>query len=184
MASKCWFVLSHTHYPPPTLPEHGFGRSSGPLCLGHIIPDIQHLDNVINRDGPLDNPPSMPIHGTKASGTEWQLNDTSEIGFTANAGAPIAAAVGLTLKLDAGIAFRSTISNFWEFESLDTFIIQPNNAYVEESLEAEEVANYFNRRGLLRSSTLFMITGIMVARGATVSTMEAQGRDVGGGPAM
>jgi hypothetical protein len=29
MASKCWFVLKQTHYPPPAIPKNGIGHVSG-----------------------------------------------------------------------------------------------------------------------------------------------------------
>ncbi|KAF9879129.1 hypothetical protein CkaCkLH20_03362 [Colletotrichum karsti] len=182
MTSKCWFVLSQTHYPPPIIPEHGLGSSSGPICLGHLIPDLRHLDNVINRNGPLETPPSMPIHPTKAWELKWQRETSSGVDLSATAGVPIAAAAGLTMKLDAGIAFQTTVSNYWEFESLDTFIIQPTNSYVEDSLEPTEVGDYLKGRGWTKSSTMFMITGIIVARGASFSASKSRSHDVHGGP--
>lgn len=183
MASKCWFVLSQTHYPPPVFPPHGIGLSTGALCIGHLIPNIRHLDNVINRNGPLELPPNTPIHSTKAWGLKWEQEDASGVGLSATGGMPIAAAAGVVVKLDAGMAFRTTVNKFWEFESLDTFIIQPTNSYVEESLESEEVNKYLKGRGLLKTSTIFMITGLIVARGATVNTAEARSREISTGPA-
>jgi hypothetical protein len=87
----------------------------------------------------------------------------------------------LIIKLDVGVAFQRTVENFWEFESLDTFIIQPTSEYVEDSVEDEEVSTYLQKRGLFRSSSLFMITGIIVARGAKTKASEVRKRDVHGG---
>lgn len=71
----------------------------GPICLGHLIPDLQHLDNVINRHGPLDIPPDMPIYPTKAHDLTFEINKSPGVELSANAGVPIAAAVGVTIKV-------------------------------------------------------------------------------------
>jgi hypothetical protein len=186
MASKCWFVLNQTHYPPPTIPKNGIGRvsRSGPICLGHIIPDLKHLDNVINRHGPLDIPPDMPIYPTKAWNIAREVNKSDGIEISGEAGVPIAAAAGLTITLDAGVAFERTIRNFWEFASLDTFIFQPTSEYIEDSVEDDEVATYLEKRGLFGSSTIFMVTGVIVARGAKTETSDVRKRDVHGGPGV
>lgn len=181
MASKCWFVLQQTHYPPPVIPKNGTGTSSGPICLGHLIPDLKHLDNVVNRHGPLWIPLDMPIYPTKAWDLTWEVNKNKRVDISGNAGVPIAAAAGLIIKQDAGVAFKRTVENFWEFESLDTFIIQPTSEYVEDSVEDEEVSTYLQKRGLFRSSSLFMITGIIVARGAKTKVSKVRKRDVHGG---
>jgi hypothetical protein len=172
MASKCWFVLKQTHYPPPVIPKNGTGKvgGSGPICPGHLIPDLKHLDNVINRHGPLDIPLDMPIYPTKAWDLTWEVNKSHGVDIS-----------GVAIKLDARVAFTRTIKNFWEFVSLDTFIFQPTSEYVEDSVEDDEVAAYLKRRGFLGSSTIFMITGVIVARGAKTKTSEVRKRNVHAG---
>ena len=184
MASKCWFVLQQTHYPPPSFPKNGSGVASGPLCLGHLISDLKHLDNIINRSGPLQIPPDMPIYPTKAWDLTWDMNRSNGVDVSENIGVPIAAAAGLSINLDAGAAFQRTIRNYWEFQSLESFIFQPTSAYIEDSLEDEEVSAYFKKRGLLRSSSLFMITGIIVARGAKMTVSRVQRQEIHGGTGM
>lgn len=186
MASKCWFVLRQTHYPPPSLPHNGTGPvcGSGPITLGHIIPDLRHLDNVLNYHGPLDIPPNTPIYPTKAWNLTWDAKNTKGVNVSVSSGIPIAAALGVTVKLDAGAAFKQTINNCWEFESLETYIFQPTAEYIEDSMEDEDVAAYLSNRGLLRSASTFMITGIIVARGAKVNTSNGASRDTSGGPGL
>ncbi|RAH79508.1 hypothetical protein BO86DRAFT_411496 [Aspergillus japonicus CBS 114.51] len=166
MASKCWFVLQQTHYPPPDTSRTGKPR--GPICLGHLIPSLKRLDEVINRHGPLDLPLDMPIYTTKATDLTWAMDKSEGIDVSASVGVPIAAAAGLTAQLGAGVAFKRTVKKYWEFESLDTLITQPTREYVEESVEDDEVRQYLESR-LLSSSSVFMITGIMIARGARVT---------------
>ncbi|KAL6832174.1 hypothetical protein V8C40DRAFT_238036 [Trichoderma camerunense] len=184
MASKCWFILEQTHYPPPVLPRTGIGKVSGggPICLGHLIPDLRHLDNVINRQGPLDIPPDMPIYPTKAWGLTWEVKESGGAGVSSIVGMPIAAAAGITIGLDAGTAFKQTTKNYWEFDSLDTFIFQPTSEYIEDSVEVDEVVSYRERRPSFSSSTLFMITGIIVARGAKKTSFASRTRDAYGIP--
>ncbi|KAK1513159.1 hypothetical protein CTAM01_00555 [Colletotrichum tamarilloi] len=184
MGSKCWFVLSQTHYPPPEIPKNGFGPSRGPVCLGHLITDLRHLDNVINRDGPLDIPPNMPIHSSKGWGLNWQIHTGRGAEVSATAGAPIAAAAGVTIKLDAGLAFEMSVRKHWEFEALETFIVQPTNNFVEESVGTTEVLDHLKKQGWLKTSTLFMITGIAIARGASIGVSQTATKKIVGGPGM
>ncbi|KAK8054406.1 hypothetical protein PG996_013707 [Apiospora saccharicola] len=171
MSSKCWFVLRQHHYPPPVFPKTGSGKMGGPLCLGHIIPDLRHIDNVINtKEGPLAIPPDMPIYPTRANNFKWEGN--AERGFDAsvNVGVPIAAAAGITVKAETAVAFQRSVHNFWEFDALETHIIQPTEEYVEDSVENEQVAAWLEKRRMFKSPSVFMITGLMIARGGTNQT--------------
>ncbi|KAF7530969.1 hypothetical protein G7054_g9334 [Neopestalotiopsis clavispora] len=185
MTSKCWFVLRHHHYPPPTFNKSGSKQTGGPLRLGHIIPDLQHLDNVINtRNGPLETPPDMPIYSTKSWNLTWNIDHVRDWNLSVNAGVPIAAAAGITIKAGAGVAFQHTVQNFWEFESLDTYIIQPISEYVEDSLEDEQVASYLHKHKRIVTPSVFMITGLIIARGASVKSSMTDGTDIYGGPGI
>lgn len=159
-------------------------RGGGPICLGHLIPDLRHLDNVINRQGPLDILPDMPIYSTKAWDLTWDMKESSGARVSGNAGVPLAVATGITIGLDASTAFKQTTQNYWEFTSLDTFIIQPTSEYIEDSVEDDEVVSYHKRRPSFSSSTLFMITGIIVARGAKKASSASLIRDVHGSPSV
>jgi hypothetical protein len=185
MTSKCWFVLRHHHYPPPTFNKSGSKQTGGPLRLGHIIPDLQRLDNVINtRNGPLEAPPDMPIYPTKSWNLTWNIKNGGEWSASVNAGVPIAAAAGITVKADAGVAFQHSVQNFWEFESLETYIIQPPGEYVEDSVEDEQVATYLSKHKRIVSPSVFMITGLIIARGAEVKSSMTDGVEIHGGPGM
>lgn len=181
MASKCWFVLQQTHYPPPDTSKTGGPK--GPICLGHLIPNLKHLDEVINRHGPLDLPADIPIYTTKATDLTWDMDKSGAIDFSVSAGAPIAAAAGLTAQVSAGVAFKQTVKRYWEFECLDTLVIQPTRAYIEDSVEDEEVSQYLRSR-LLGSSSVFMVTGIMIARGAKITTSNGRERALHGKPGV
>ncbi|KAK3682965.1 hypothetical protein B0T22DRAFT_502111 [Podospora appendiculata] len=182
--SKCWFVLRHTHYPPPVFPsDGGVGRSTGPLCLGHLIPDLKHLDTVINREGPLAFPPDMPAYLTQMRDFSCHLATNRGVNTSAEVGIPIALAAGVTVKGSANSAFQRSVSNFSTFKSADIFIIQVTPSYIEDSLDTEEVRKYVKKHSKLGTWSLFMITGIIIARGgAKISTSDNSTRGIGGGP--
>lgn len=184
MASKCWFVLPQTHYPPPEIPKNGVGKTTGPICLGHLVPDLEHLDNVINRREPLQIPPDMPIYSSSKCDFTWESHQSQGFDFSSNVGLPIAAAVGITVKGDAKVAFERSVKNFWEFDSLETAIFQPTAEYIEDSMESDEVSAYLHERRFHISSSVFMITGIMVAKGARGGSSRVNNKDIGGGTGM
>jgi hypothetical protein len=182
MASKCWFVLRQTHYP-PVFPENGIGMAKGAICLGHVIPDLQHLDNVINTRGPNEFPADMPVYPSTAWDLTWETTKSNGAGFQASGGAPVAAAAGLELKLDAGVAFKKSVQKSDQFKKLETFIIQPTSEYIEDTIEGEQVSKYVTKNTTLGfSRSIFMITGMIIARGAKTSRVESQKQDVHGGP--
>ncbi|KAI0459793.1 hypothetical protein F5B21DRAFT_454220 [Xylaria acuta] len=185
MTTKCWFVLRQTHYPPPVFPETGVGQAKGPLCLGHVIPDLKHLDNVINTKGVNEFPADMPAYPSTAWDLKWESTTSTGSGFDTSLGAPVPAAIGLELKVDAGVAFEKSIENADQFEKLETFIIQPTDEYIEDTVEGDQVAKYIAKHTTLGiAKSIFMITGIIIARGAKTSRKESQKQDVHGGPGV
>jgi hypothetical protein len=161
---KCWFVLRQSHYPPPEYSE-AEDSSRGAICLGHVIPDLKHLDAVINTDSPEPYPANMPVFTTKKWSLNWETDRGRQIELSASGDAPIG-----PVQADASVkvVFQKSASNYSNFESLDTSIIQPTMAYIEDSLESELVQKELEGRKFLGVSfwTLFMVTGLVIARGA------------------
>lgn len=178
---NCWFVLKQTHYPPPTLPENGIGVTTGAICLGHIIPDPKLLDNVINTKAELKFGPDMPIYPTTSWELRWERNKGLNVGLSADVGVPVAAAAGATVSAAAGLAFQKSVKNFWEFESLETFIIQPTKSYIADSLEEEKVAEHIEESKHFNAWSVYMITGITIARGGKGGREEFEKKDEHGG---
>lgn len=80
-----------------------------------------------------------------------------------------------------GGMFAKKVQNHWDFECLETYIIQPTRMYVYKSVEGRAVQEYLERNkrlGILNSATLYMITGLAVARGKT-TTVSTTGREHG-----
>jgi hypothetical protein len=141
--------------------------SKGPICLGHIIPDLKHLDDVINTDGPEPYPPGMSPYQSQMEQLKWDISKEQGIDLSAKIEVPTGMLpVGPTV--DAGVVFKREIKNYWKFDKLDTTIIQPTVAYIDDSLEDPLVADFLSKKkGLgLSAWTLYMISGLIIARGA------------------
>ena len=87
-------------------------------------------------------------------------------------------------KGSASVAFRRSVSNFSEFKSLDTFIVQVTPSYIQDALDAEEVSEYVRKHTKFGTWSMFMITGIIVAKGGRVSASEGGKKGIGGGPGV
>ncbi|RYP44077.1 hypothetical protein DL768_009422 [Monosporascus sp. mg162] len=164
---KCWFVLRQTHYPPPQEEDDGNGatRQSGALCLGHFIEDLKHLDQVINVAGPEPFPLDMPVYRTQPRQFKWEVN--KDLGFEASVTAkvPVAAIASVNSKAEVGIALQRSVQRYWEIEQLDTMILQPTRSYINHCLASEPIVEHLKRKKLAGGWSLFMITGLMIARG-------------------
>jgi hypothetical protein len=64
-------------------------------------------------------------------------------------------------------------------------IIQPTAAYIGDSLNDELVQAHIEKtRSILKTWSLFMITGLAIARAAKGNQEEGKDRSVNGGPKM
>lgn len=138
----------------------------GAICLGHIIKDLAHLDQVMNFNGPTDYPINMPIYSTAKWDLTWDQKTETSQGGGVETTAPVTSTAA-AVELDAKLAFQKSVSNFWEFEALDTVIIQPTSPYIEDSLENDYVQEDIARQTrFMPRWTLYMISGLMIARGS------------------
>ncbi|KAL7924539.1 hypothetical protein ACQKWADRAFT_331439 [Trichoderma austrokoningii] len=166
---KCWFVLKQSDYPPPEFPESGIGTTTGAICLGHIIPAVKELDGVINRnqDG-IELTPAVPVYHTKYLGLDWKRETALKAGLDAGVTAPLGAGTPASTELRIKHIFAETEENHKEFDALDRYIIQVDRQFIGSILDDEVVKEHIQRtkRRLGGQWSVFMITGIMVARGA------------------
>lgn len=170
---KCWFVLKQSHYPPPDLPKSGIGMANGAISLGHIIPDSINLDDVINRSEEcIKFTPTVKIHHTASWGVDWKRDTGLEAALSANVKASIGAEVPVLAEQQIKLAFEHTEKNHKEFGTLDRYIIQVDRKFIRGILEDKVVNDHIKRTKRVRllgvggQWSVFMITGIIVARGA------------------
>ncbi|KAI8724180.1 hypothetical protein NCS52_00275700 [Fusarium sp. LHS14.1] len=147
---KVWFKLRHTHNPAPDEKTLGTSTETGPILLGQFIPDLNHLDQVINRGGIKSFPGEMKVWHSRTIKFKWDASQSTQADAFVSAWAPAVAAAGLDIQATASGAFRKSVENYSEFESLDCYISEKT----------------------LGTWKLFMITGIMIARGAKTSNRE------------
>ncbi|KAK8023583.1 hypothetical protein PG993_011649 [Apiospora rasikravindrae] len=164
---KCWFVLRQRH-PAPVYTEPGmaFGAAEGPIRLGHFVADPKELDQVINTEDITPFPRNMRIWATGTaqfclSQKESRVHDN---GIVVNL--PIATAVGATVSAEARAVFRRIMGEQWDIERLDTQIVQPTEAYLEQCSQSEQLAMWVKKHKRLGAWKAYMISGIMIAHGA------------------
>lgn len=165
---KCWFVLRQTHYPAPEYKHAGmaFGEATGPIRLGHFIPGKKKIDDVINAANITQFPSDMQISRTEVDGFRFSDRTEKDFDLSGKAGAPIAAAMGVNLKAEACMAFTRIMGSEWTVDQMDTYIVQPTAHYIEQCLESTELKNWIEKNKTLSSWKLYMISGLMIARGA------------------
>ncbi|RDA92663.1 hypothetical protein CP533_3732 [Ophiocordyceps camponoti-saundersi (nom. inval.)] len=180
---KVWFKLRQTHYPPG--PEERILAGDGddtktPICLGHIIPDLKHIDFPINGGEVVAFPARMTVFKSESIHFKWHDGQRTGWGFALGAGGTIAAALGLvSVKASIRFAFQRSVDEYEEFERLDTYFVQPNRPYVEQCLRMALVKDHVEDK---KDWSFFIITGIKVARAGKRSTRAASGTETGGGP--
>ncbi|KAH7460576.1 hypothetical protein FOMA001_g19521 [Fusarium oxysporum f. sp. matthiolae] len=183
---KCWFVLSQTHYPPPReADENGAFKQTGPLCLGHFIKNLKHLDHLINRGGPEPFPRDMPVYRTGPIEFEWESNKEGGFDVSMGASMPIAAAPGINANASLGFALKKTVGNSWQIEQLETLTIEPTRAYVNRCLASEQIVEFLEDNKFGPTWSIFMITGLKIVRGnSTQNTSHGRERGIKGGPGV
>ncbi|KAJ4409980.1 hypothetical protein N0V82_009348 [Gnomoniopsis sp. IMI 355080] len=180
---KVWFKLRQTHYPPG--PEESILAGEGddsqaPICLGHCIPDLRHIDFPINSGDIKAFPTRINVFLSQAINFKWDETRGTGHHLSLSAGSPVAVAAGLlTASASIRLAFKKTVEHHEAYERLDTYIFQPNRQYVEDCLKTQSLKKYVDGRFLW---SFFMITGIRVARVGKRSTEESSGAEIDGGP--
>ena len=183
---KCWFVLRYQHYTAPKYEsEHmAYGKAEGPLRLGHLIPSPKAVDNIINTGNDvLPFPKDMSITKSRTKNFSYAktVERTAEGGTSVEV--PIAAVAGLNIILDSGALFQTIMGSTWNIEHLETQIMQPTADYVRQCREARTVTSWIEEHKKLGAWKMYMVTGLMIARGARHDVVDSKkkGGDVGAG---
>ncbi|KAK4150681.1 hypothetical protein C8A00DRAFT_36698 [Chaetomidium leptoderma] len=141
---KCWFVLKQVHYYPPSDDAIRQGTPDAPLCLGYLIPSLRHLDHVINATEFLPFERRMkPSRPTSRHDFVWDYAAEREVGLLGRASLSIA---GIIPGVDATATMGALFS--------------------KKCLATEEVQDHTRRTSSIAGGwTLYMITGLVIARG-------------------
>ncbi|KAL7912199.1 hypothetical protein GGI35DRAFT_309369 [Trichoderma velutinum] len=180
---KCWFVLRQTHYPAPEYKHQGmaFGIAEGPVCLGHFISSPRKIDSIINSEGITLFPRNMRIWSTTAVDFRFSNNTTKGVQASVGVGLPIAAAIDMTINTEAGVVFRRLMGDTWAIDRLDTQIVQPTMPYLEQCRNSAQIAAWVEKNKILGFWKIYMISGLMIARGAKYERKEITEAEQKGG---
>lgn len=177
---KVWFKLQQTDYPPPPEPAilRGCTGVEAPICLGHVVEDFTTLDFTMNADSIEPLPRNMRVFPTRMIDFRWDDTRSQENSVDMGASAPVAAASGVTLGGDIKLAFSKSVGSHEEYERLDKYIMQPTQSYITDCLDEEPIASYIKGK---KTWSMFMVTGLCVARKGTGSTSDSSGVIIGMG---
>jgi hypothetical protein len=175
---KVWFKLRQTDYPPP--PEaailQGCTGVEAPVCLSHVFEDLTTLDFAINTDSIEPLPRNMRVFPTRMVDFRWDGTRSQENSVDLGASAPVAAAAGVTLGGDIKLAFSKSVESHEEYERLDKYIMQPIQVYIKDCLKKEPFASYIKEK---MTWSMFMVTGLCMARKGISSTLDSSGATIG-----
>lgn len=181
---KCWFVLKQTHYPPPPDESLLRGIPDGPLCLGHLVPSLRQLDQVINVEEFKEFPRKMRVwrHDT----IDFTLDQSTgrDVGVLGQASLPLLGSIpGVNGTASIGALFSKRVANHYQFSRLEQYIISPPAAWIAASIDTDEVREHIRRTtNKLGRWKMYLITGIAVARaGARTASTESKGIALHGG---
>ncbi|KAI1439762.1 hypothetical protein F5Y02DRAFT_404961 [Annulohypoxylon stygium] len=177
---KSWYILPYSmRLNPPSLPGDeydGIGQAKGLICPGHFIPaNSRQWNKILNRTGPLPYPPEMPVYHDKRWDMSWKLEKEREFGLSAKIKAPAAETIAMVVDANAEAAFKASVTNYMSFDKLDTYTIQPWDSYIADSLNDKDIdAHIRENKSLIGSWEVYMVSEIVVARGASMNQDIAQ----------
>lgn len=155
---KSYFLSPITTIPP-----------EGPIRLGSIIEDPSYVQE------PINNPPASP----GSAGEKVYLHNAANSTVTLNASKSFA--LGLFVKFQQllqgkiGGKTSSAVEETWSFSNLQTQWFTPSDDYIKQSLQQMEVQEFIAQNySWLRRTKLYMVTGVMIAEGASSAIKAAK----------
>ena len=155
---KAYFIAPTRDCPP-----------SGPIALGSIITSPLSPELSLN--------PPLPINQTTVSRrteANWKLEVSKYKKGKVGLWTSFLQIAGV--GADLHVSHEQSAHSVYEFERLDTYTFWPSKSYVKASVMAPEVQAFLE--GKRCRQNVYMITGISIAVGATVSHMALRRRGV------
>ena len=156
---KTYFLAPNFDIPPPP---------KGPVALGHIIDDPSALV-------PLNRVDRQPI-------LKSDIFLSSKGGFKATRDRLQKGEFGVWAKVlgvtgfggEASWNYEKSSEDTYTFNGLDTTFFNPDQGYVEKSMQVPAVKRYMETARY--KTPVYMITGLKVARGATLESSKTKSR--------
>jgi len=139
------------------------------------------VDNIINTGEMPSFDRDMRIF--KSDIVNFRFSERGSRANEANAAveATVDPTASATVNLDAGGMFTRMMGNAWDIDRLETQIFHPTVAYAQQACLVPEVKSWIDKHKLMGAWKVYMVTGLMIARGATHKSVEASEKDVHGG---
>ena len=153
--SYYYFLAPNFDYPP-----------DGQIVIGNIIPHPSAPDDPIN----VAPPQAIPKVTEVAKG-HWRSDGGAQRSVSGGIFAQFLQLVGF--GGDVSLRHHRTSSLSYEVDSMITRHFRPSVPYVQESLREESVRDYLMLNNF--REPMYMITGVMIARGARVIEMQGKG---------
>lgn len=156
----------------------------GAICLGHIIPGPRKLDKVLNRGGLIPFPADMPVYPSQTWGLSADIARENNKAASGEAKGPVSV-VPVDMTSNVRLVFKDSVENHAEFDRVDTMIFNPTEEFEKDMIAHPKVQAYLKKLRFkhvgLNFWSLYMISGIATAIGASGSQEEAGEKNVGGG---
>jgi len=143
-------VLPQTACPPPA--PTNLESSIGPLCLGHLIPSLKDVFQVLNSEDLI--PCTTPIIDEKVWDLKWD-EDEDTVGV-----------LGDTTETQLRDFFKATVKDFRYFSRLEAMTFRPTVEYVQENLQSERMSHYrrAQKKFGFEEWSIFLIWGLIISR--------------------
>lgn len=149
------------------IPEDFDSPPDGPIRLGNIIADPLDPLNTLNENTPV-TPLDSPVYS----------NPTTS--FKATRGKMRSGEAGVWAKIFESIDFKiqgryeKDIEDVYTIDTIDTTFFVPKIKYMESSVAAQGVVDYL-KASRWKKRDIFMITGVKVAKGASITLGRKKG---------
>jgi hypothetical protein len=160
---RTYFLVPGNDYAPNELIQLGQIISDLKLPYRRLSPPLQPLPKVYNA-------------WEKDYGAEKNKVLSGSIGIFAQALAVLDGGVGG----DVAGKLSAEKLNRWKFEKLETEFIEPDEAYVNESVRVKVVEDFLDKNKVLKKA-VYMVTGVKIARGPQAMLTQAKHEVAGEG---
>jgi hypothetical protein len=148
------------------------------IKLGQIINDMQLPYRALSP--PLNTPQSPLPEINTAYKVDYTFDYATNLSGAVGVQTQFLAQLGSPLGADINVSGERENTKKLETERLETHFIEPGQKYVEDSvLQVPVVKAYLHDRKL--AGSVYMVTGIKIAKGAKYSSKEKRGNGGGGG---
>ncbi|KAI1390036.1 uncharacterized protein F4822DRAFT_400591 [Hypoxylon trugodes] len=133
----------------------------GPVELGHILKNVFEF-SPLNEGQRIDIPNRLPIDEKRG----FKTTRSKILGGTFGVFAEVLAILGFGIEAHA--EYKREADDVLSIDRLETLAFNPTDEYVKKSMETDGVKIYTN--ATKNKKPVFMITGIKIARGASLET--------------